>query len=532
MMSATLSASSAGKTVRRSRVLASVLLLIALSSVLFFYRLDDRDLWSSHEGRAAQDAQSMVGDGYWGIPRLFDQQLDLQKPPLYYWCVAGVSWLRGGSVDAWSVRLPAALSALALVLVMFVFDRRQAGLITAGILATAVHFTWLARIGRIDMPLTLAISVGLLAFFRAGQSANRAWPWYLLAYMALAVAVLLKGPIGLVLPAAVMGLHLLVEARREGRDVILRFARSLLWGIPVLVLLALPWFIWAAQQTDGRLLRTFFWYHNIERAFGGGQLRGHPWWFYGPRLFVDFLPWSVLLPWAIVTGTLRVPWGRAGHVGPSCDDEGGDSGGRHAERACYFDAEARFGLVWLVAMVLVLSFARFKRADYLLPAYPGAALFLGRFLWLRLQAPSRAAGTVFERWGWKALMVTAILGTVLGWGYFVTAVLPRSEPERESRSFAAAIRSIAPAPQLVVFFRVESHALAFHVGRPLNTVLEWENIDIWVSRPGEHYFVMPPDCARQWAQHITAAELEVIGSNTDGGSHEHPLVLLRTKRKN
>src|SRR5258707_10522226 len=63
-------------------------ILIALSGFLFFYHLAERDLWSSHEARAAQDAQSVLDDHQWGLPRLFDGRLELQKPPLYYWLVA------------------------------------------------------------------------------------------------------------------------------------------------------------------------------------------------------------------------------------------------------------------------------------------------------------------------------------------------------------------------------------------------------------------------------------------------------------
>ena len=33
--------------------------------------------------------------------------------------------------------------------------------------------------------------------------------------------------------------------------------------------------------------------------------------------------------------------------------------------------------LWFVAIAVFLSLMRFKRADYLLPAYPGAALWLG-----------------------------------------------------------------------------------------------------------------------------------------------------------
>src|SRR5438552_18496243 len=93
--------------------------VLVCGAFLFFYRLADRDLWSSHEGRAAQDAQTVLSEHQWGLPRLFDGKIELQKPPLYYWLVAGIAALRGGQVDAWSVRLPAAGAALGTVLLLF-----------------------------------------------------------------------------------------------------------------------------------------------------------------------------------------------------------------------------------------------------------------------------------------------------------------------------------------------------------------------------------------------------------------------------
>src|SRR4051812_48843156 len=88
---------------------------------LFFDRLGDRDLWSSHEARAAQDAARFVADGNWGLLRLFDDQPEYQKPPLYYWLVAAVAWCRGEAVDAWAVRLPAAAAGLLTVLAVYAF---------------------------------------------------------------------------------------------------------------------------------------------------------------------------------------------------------------------------------------------------------------------------------------------------------------------------------------------------------------------------------------------------------------------------
>ena len=61
-------------------------------------RLGHRDLYSSHEARAAQNAQRMLDTGAWSLPVLFDGQADLQKPPGFYWLVAVIGRLNGGAV--------------------------------------------------------------------------------------------------------------------------------------------------------------------------------------------------------------------------------------------------------------------------------------------------------------------------------------------------------------------------------------------------------------------------------------------------
>jgi hypothetical protein len=100
----------------------------------------------------------------------------------------------------------------------------------------------------------------------------------------------------------------------------------------------------------------------------------------------------------------------------------------------------------------------------------------------------------------------------------------------EWRSFAAEIRKRAPAPQLVIFFRAEAHALAFHVGRPIDTILEWENLDVWAGRPETYYVVMPPDCAADWPSQLVHGRLEEVLRSDVGseGSQQRPLVLMRT----
>jgi hypothetical protein len=188
-------------------------------------------------------------------------------------------------------------------------------LVAGTLLATTVHFTWLARIGRIDMPLTLCVSVAVLAFHlaRPGET-KRPWLLLLVGYLAMAAGILLKGPIGLVLPAAVVGVQRLFEGAVPPPWRVRAWAHlvhelGLWWGLPLVLLLTLPWFILVNLRTAGEEFQVFFWYHNVARGLGSGGLRDYPIYYYVIYLFGDYLPWTPLLP---VAGWLwwRQGWGR------------------------------------------------------------------------------------------------------------------------------------------------------------------------------------------------------------------------------
>jgi len=440
---------------------------------------------------------------------LYDGRLELQKPPLYYWLVAAIAHLRGGTVDAWAVRLPAAGAAsfcvLAVLLGLGRGQRRTlAGLLAAAMLATAVHFTWLARIGRIDMPLTLSVTLALGGFYLArGRDRWSRLSLLSLAYLAIAAGVLLKGPIGLVLPALVMIAHIALErglpSPKRWRDWMNSLGElGVWWGIPLVVVLTLPWFLWVNLHTHGEFFHVFLWHHNIERGLGGSRLRANPWWFYLPQFVGDFLPWSLLLPPAVWWVHRRGYW--------------------------HGDAEARFGFTWFISVLLVLSCARFKRADYLLPAYPGAALFLGcigeRWLQGLASKPRRVALRC-------AATLTGVMALL--WVVRVEWQLPANEPYRDYQAFAAQVRNLAPCPEEIIFFRTEAHPLAFHLGRPLAIVVQWGELNARLLQPGTHYIVTPPQYAKECAQYLQNVRLENVVRNTDlaNGEHEHPLVLLR-----
>jgi 4-amino-4-deoxy-L-arabinose transferase-like glycosyltransferase len=472
------------------------LILVVLSVSLFCQGTGSRELWASHEARAAQNAQRMLDDGIWLLPRLYDDQVELQKPPGYYWLVAAVGWERG-EVDAVAVRLPAALAGTLTVLLVWWHLRRRgrpvAGFVAAAVLAGAVHFTGTARIGRIDVPLACVVTAIILVSrdALADREASRSASASRLTFVGLlaGVAVLLKGPIGVVLPAAVLGAHVLGD-----RVPIRRLFMSVLFVGVVAFTLAAPWFIWVNAATDGEFFRVFFGYHHFNRAFGGAEtLAGHPWWYYIPRFGADFLPWTLALVIAI------------------------------AMRRWRGDADARIGLLWFGMMVAVLSVSRFKRADYLLPAYPGAAIFLGCALERWYLSRTRQTRT---RAACGFALTLALLPA--GWLLFDLKFTVQEEAARAQAPFARQTRELAPPPEAVLLFRVESHLLAYHLGRPVHTLVEWADLRARIDAPGPHFVVMRAEFLDEVRQSL-AVPFEVLARSDDAtGPRAHrPLILLR-----
>jgi 4-amino-4-deoxy-L-arabinose transferase-like glycosyltransferase len=492
-----------------------------LALLLFFAYLGHRDLISSHEARAAQNAQRMLDTGEWGLPVLFDGRVDLQKPPGYYWAVAAAGWLNGGTVTEWSARLPAAIAGLVCVLLVYAFLRGEgrptAAVVAAVVLATANHFTGIARTARIDVPLACAVTAALLAFYRGCRAEIRDQRseirkrgqqdsgltsglcplisvQHLLAALAAAVAVLLKGPVALALigPAAVA--WLLIERPR---------VPVASWFLIPLVTaaVALPWFVWANEATGGEFLRVFFWHHTVARYTGSSPLlASYPWWYYLPRFAIDFLPWTPLLVglavWAVRSGHWRS------------------------------DPAFRFGLITFAVMFAVMSTARFKRADYLLPTFPFAAIAVGcaAEAWLASRAKPGTVRVAKRAFGGVLAAVAA------GWLVMTFAVEPAEQAKEEKRRFAEVIRRHAPPPHTVLQFRMESHLLSYHLGRPVHTLVEWGELNELLAEPGPHFVVMPPEYVYPTAEIVTSRKLVAVARLDEytAGKPPRPLVFLRT----
>jgi 4-amino-4-deoxy-L-arabinose transferase-like glycosyltransferase len=159
------------------------------------------DIVSGHEAREGMRLRTMVTTGTWLFPEV------LRKPPLYYWISGLIAKLRGGIVDPLSLRLPSGLFAGGGVLVVLWLGKYAApyagSAIAALILLTSPLYIQQAHSSRTDMVLCFWVTCCLLVFFSATTRAQervrdtRLWPSLFACLLAL--ALLSKGPIGVVL---------------------------------------------------------------------------------------------------------------------------------------------------------------------------------------------------------------------------------------------------------------------------------------------------------------------------------------------
>lgn len=471
--------------------------LICLCLALFLQGIQSRSLWASHEARAAQNAQSILETGEWLVPRLFDGTAELQKPAGFYWLVAGVGAIRG-QVDEIAVRLPAIACGLFTVLAVWWWLCRQgrpmAGFIAGACMASAVHFTGTARIGRIDIPLTAAVT-GMLLTLQTPIGRSK---FTQLAIPSLfgALALLLKGPIGIVLVGGVWGVSRITNRSSEQTSWFAWIQSNFMTAgiaVTLAIVIAAPWFVAAHFATAGEFTKVFFWYHHVNRAFGGAEaLAAHPWWFYAPRLIADFLPWTPL--------ALIAVW-----------------------RLSRTDREARFGLDWFVAMMIILSASRFKRADYLLPAYPALAIVVGCWAERWYTSVSLRKQDI-ARYAFHGILFVM----PFAWFAFDRTVTTKEQASKDPGEFANLVRETAPAPTEVILCRVENHLLAYQLGRPVRTLTEWGDlIARWREVPSAVVVVRQDESAS--LREIVPFPVEIVADDRAGtpSNRHRPMVLFR-----
>jgi 4-amino-4-deoxy-L-arabinose transferase-like glycosyltransferase len=343
-------------------------LLVALFAAAVYLGciLSPPSLMDDVDAVQAQIARNMFASGDWVTARL-DGVAYLEKPPLFYWMIAGSYRLFG--VHDWAARLPVVLSAIGLALLTAAFGRwafgNRAGFLAGLCISTCVGLWLFTRILLPDALQTLTIALALWAFLRALDEQERhPRTWAAILAAGLGAGLLLKSLIGVVFPLGAAFLYLLLTRQLFAARTWKRLRPFT--GLAIVLLVAAPWHILAALRNPP------VWDFTMRSA--PGEYHGFLWFFFINEQLLRFLnlryprdydtvppvlfwllnlawlfPWSVYLP-AAFRLSYR-PLDRAGKT-------------------------RLLALCWIGFVMVFFTFST-TQEYYSMPIYPAMALLLG-----------------------------------------------------------------------------------------------------------------------------------------------------------
>ena len=316
-------------------------------TVMWFALLAGRPLYDPDEGRYAEIPREMLSGGDWVIPHL-NALVYLEKPPLQYWLTALT--FGGLGQSEFTARFCTGAAGFLSLVTVFLVGRGlwgpDAGARALSYTAASTLFVLLGHQLTLDMLLNFFLTAALGCFLLAqvGRDASGHWRfWMLGCWAAMALAVLTKGLIGVLIPAATLGGYVLWQ-----RDWPVLRKLNLRWGLPLFAAIAVPWFVLAARE-NAHFLRFFFIREHFQRYLTPIEHRTEPWWFFVPVFIVGVMPWLPQAARALIPA-------RGKRLAP----------GR-------FDA-ARMLWVWCVFVLVFFSLSDSKLIPYILPVVPALAL--------------------------------------------------------------------------------------------------------------------------------------------------------------
>ncbi len=318
---------------------ALFLALIALAGVTYLAGLNVLPLTDPDEVFYAQTAREMLQHKSLLTPLMFGQP-QFEKPPLTYWCL--MASFSAFGVTPWAARLIPALFGMLGVAATYFFGRRVLPERTAAI-AALIQATCLVCLGQsiallTDMVFTSLIVVSMWGFYL--WFAQRRQRFLYLFAAAAALAVLTKGPVGIIAELLAIVAFLLVT---KNRDALRSFLLHPWWL--VFLALAAPWYLFATL-TYGRAFTWEFLVHdNWGRILRAEHTNFDNQYFYPAVLIVGLFPWTPLL------ALLGAGWKR------------------HRPLATFLG-------MWFLAVYVIFAIAHSKLASYILPLFPAIAVLL------------------------------------------------------------------------------------------------------------------------------------------------------------
>lgn len=322
--------------------LAAILCLAAYCHGLFVDLTGDA-------GKYAAIARHIVESNDWIDLKIHGEPYD-QKPPLHFWLAAAGFAL--GGLHNWSYKLFPVAYGLAGIYFAYRLGKelygKRAGQLAAVMLLGCESFVLLAMDVHTDF--VLQTNVTLAIWQLAAYSRTRKTPNFVLAFVAVGLAMMSKGPIGAAVPAFALGTQLLTKGR-------FREIASPKWlaGGAIALAVASPAFIGLYRQFGAEGITFFFITNNLGRITGQYAGSNSDPFFYVHSLLYLFAPWTPILLYALFR-------------------EGKEMVREAKSKADYFAMGA------IIPYFIILSVAKGKAPHYLLILIPLFAVLTGKWL--------------------------------------------------------------------------------------------------------------------------------------------------------
>jgi len=364
------------------------LVLILLVLGYFFLVLGNGilSLTNPDEVFYVQTAKEMAQKHTWMTPYLFGQP-QFEKPVLTYWFLR-LSFLTFG-ISNYGVRFfPAVFGILGVLSVYLLgwygFKDERKAFLSSLVLMSGVVYIGLARTVYTDMIFSIFILLSLVSFYWGYSSENKKTPGILLFFGFSGLAVLTKGPLGLLMPLLTVAAYLLIE-----RNMKFIFCRASLWGIFIFSVIVIPWYALMIAKYGHSFTHEFFYNDHIRRILEAEHTSNDTWYFYPLTMILCTFPWSFFTVASLVFLPQKLfKKDRSFHIFLSC---------------------------WIVAVFLVFQFAHSKLVSYIFPMFPALALLTGDFVYEALSKNSRNRILLFVLLASSIILLAVPVGLIIAW---------------------------------------------------------------------------------------------------------------------
>lgn len=378
----------------------------------------------------AEIAHEIVESGNWLTLRINGEPY-YNKPPVFFWLEA--LCIKAFGLRTASVRLPSLLLGVGSLVVCYFIAKRLSidPLMSSLILATSWRYTRACQRTTMDITLTFFVLLAFYLYLVSIQAQRRGWAYSLGAALAVCVAMMVKGPVVLLVLTCAIFPHLLWQ--RRWKEVL-----HWKWLVAVFIIACVggAWLLALTHLEGEQFIKTLLG-REIASRFSPGWGRHKPIYQYLIAFPRDFMPWIIFFPMAIAHA-----W-------------------KHRNQKVFQL------LLWFAAMFIILTMIPARSDRYIIPLYPVAAMIVAAYL------------STKKNWSWRSPRFRIIVGvTAVGLLCYSLTYYPHRNLRKSPRPLAMFLKAEGATQEDILWYRAYEPGVAFYAGFPkMRVVKEINSLD-------------------------------------------------------